>query len=56
MRRLLPLALAGGVRPLAEALISHNLPLSQGVKAYEIFDKKRGGCIKVVMRPWGEGG
>lgn len=32
-------------------LISHRMPLSEGVRAYEIFDKKLDGCTKVVLRP-----
>ena len=31
--------------------ISHRLPLSQGVEAYVMFDEKRDGCTKVVLRP-----
>lgn len=45
--------------PLVEArkwpftdIITHRLPLSQGVEAYRMFDKKLDGCIKVVLDPW----
>ena len=31
------------------SIISHKLPLSQGVQGYEIFDKKLDGCTKVVL-------
>jgi threonine dehydrogenase-like Zn-dependent dehydrogenase len=33
-------------------IITHRLPLSQGVEAYRMFDKKLDGCIKVVLDPW----
>jgi threonine dehydrogenase-like Zn-dependent dehydrogenase len=33
-------------------IITHKLPLSQGVEAYRMFDKKLDGCIKVVLDPW----
>ncbi len=32
-------------------IISHRMPLSEGVRAYEIFDQKLEGCTKVVLRP-----
>ena len=34
------------------AVISHRLPLSAGVEAYQLFDSRSAGCTKVVMRPW----
>ena len=33
------------------AIISHRLPLADGVRGYEIFDKKLENCIKVVLEP-----
>lgn len=33
-------------------IITHRLSLSEGVKGYDIFDKKLDGCIKVVLDPW----
>jgi threonine dehydrogenase-like Zn-dependent dehydrogenase len=33
------------------ALISHRLPLAEGPRGYEIFDKKLEACTKVVLRP-----
>ncbi len=30
-------------------IISHRMPLSEGVRAYEIFDQKLDGCTKVVL-------
>jgi threonine dehydrogenase-like Zn-dependent dehydrogenase len=33
------------------SMFSHRLPLEQGVEGYRIFDEKRDGCTKVVLRP-----
>lgn len=33
------------------SIISHQLPLSQGVLGYAMFDEKRDGCTKVALRP-----
>lgn len=33
-------------------IITHRLPLSKIAHAYEIFDKKEDGCVKVVLDPW----
>eukprot|EP00775_Hariotina_reticulata_P006057 gene6057-6295_t len=33
-------------------IITHRLPLTQGVEAYQMFDQKLDGCIKVVLDPW----
>lgn len=49
MKRLLPLVQEKRY-PLV-SVISHRLPLSQGVRAYEIFDKKLEGCVKIVLEP-----
>lgn len=32
-------------------IITHRLPLTEGKHAYEIFDGKADGCIKVVLKP-----
>lgn len=32
-------------------LITHQLPLAEAVKGYEIFEKKLDGVIKVVLKP-----
>lgn len=32
-------------------LVTHHLPLEQGPEAYEMFQKKTDGCIKVVLDP-----
>lgn len=32
-------------------IISHRMPLSEGVRAYQIFDQKLEGCTKVVLVP-----
>jgi len=36
----------------AEEIISHRLPLSQAPHAYQIFNDKQDGCVKVVLDPW----
>jgi len=33
------------------AVITHRLPLTEGVAGYDLFDQKRDGCIKVVLVP-----
>src|SRR6188474_551372 len=35
----------------AEKIITHHFTLNNGVKAYEIFDKKLDNCIKAVLHP-----
>ncbi len=47
--RLLP-RVRDGRYPIA-SVVSHRLPLSEGVRAYEIFDRKLDGCTKVVLQP-----
>jgi S-(hydroxymethyl)glutathione dehydrogenase/alcohol dehydrogenase len=32
-------------------IITHRLPLEKAKHAYEIFDAKKDGCIKVVLKP-----
>lgn len=32
-------------------VITHRMPLEQAADAYEIFEKKEDGCIKVVLQP-----
>jgi threonine dehydrogenase-like Zn-dependent dehydrogenase len=32
-------------------LVTHTLPLGDAPMAYEMFQKKRDGCVKVVLRP-----
>lgn len=33
-------------------IITHRLPLSEIAHAYEIFNKREDGCVKVVLDPW----
>lgn len=33
------------------AMITHRLPLAEAVRAYEIFDTKEGGAVKVLLTP-----
>ncbi|MCI3920335.1 alcohol dehydrogenase catalytic domain-containing protein [Paenibacillus sp. TRM 82003] len=42
--------LAEGKLNMAD-LVSHRLPLDDAPKAYEMFDKKRDECLKIVLRP-----
>lgn len=49
MEKLIPLVQAKQVD--ITAVISHRLPLSQGVEAYKMFDQKLDGCMKVVLVP-----
>jgi len=49
MERLLPLIRSG--RYDLGALISHRLPLSDGPRGYDLFDRKLEGCTKVVLAP-----
>jgi 2-desacetyl-2-hydroxyethyl bacteriochlorophyllide A dehydrogenase len=49
VRRLLPLIESGRLDPTM--LISHRLPLSEGRRAYELFDTRQDGCVKVTLRP-----
>jgi threonine dehydrogenase-like Zn-dependent dehydrogenase len=34
-----------------DSIITHNLPMSAGAQAYEIFDQKKEGSIKVLLTP-----
>jgi threonine dehydrogenase-like Zn-dependent dehydrogenase len=34
-----------------EALATHRLPLESAPQAYEMFQQKKDGCVKVVLRP-----
>jgi threonine dehydrogenase-like Zn-dependent dehydrogenase len=49
MQRLAPLVRDGSID--AEFVFSHRMPLSDGVRAYEVFDKKLDGCTKVLLEP-----
>lgn len=33
-------------------IITHRMSINEVAKAYEIFDKKEDGCVKVVLDPW----
>jgi len=46
---LMPLIQSGRIDPTL--LISHRLPLSDGRRAYEMFDRKEDGCVKVALAP-----
>ncbi len=49
MTQLLPL-LEARKYPLGE-ILTHTLPLSRGGEGYALFDARRDGCVKVVLRP-----
>lgn len=49
MQRLAPLVRDGRID--AEFVFSHRLPLAEGVRGYEMFDKKLDGCTKVLLQP-----
>jgi threonine dehydrogenase-like Zn-dependent dehydrogenase len=49
MERLLPWVREDSHR--LGALVSHRLPLSDGPRAYALFDAKQDGCTKVVLTP-----
>jgi threonine dehydrogenase-like Zn-dependent dehydrogenase len=34
-----------------ESLATHRLPLEEAPRAYDMFQKKADGCIKVVLQP-----
>jgi threonine dehydrogenase-like Zn-dependent dehydrogenase len=36
----------------AEGFATHRLPLDQGPEAYDMFQKKRDGVVKVLLDPW----
>ena len=38
-------------RPELAGIVTHRRPLAAGVEAYELFDAKRDGCIKLVLEP-----
>ena len=46
---LLALVRSGRIDPTA--LISHRLPLADGERAYELFEGRRDGCLKVALTP-----
>jgi threonine dehydrogenase-like Zn-dependent dehydrogenase len=44
--------LSGDDDPLGvEDLRTHRMPLAQAPQAYEMFQKKQDGCVKVVLAP-----
>ena len=49
LERMLELAESG--RYDLGRIVSHRMPLSEGDRAYEIFDQKLDGCTKVVLHP-----
>lgn len=54
MRPLLEMVQQGRIDP--SFVITHRLGLDDAPEAYDMFQKKRDRCIKVVMDPWRNGG
>jgi 2-desacetyl-2-hydroxyethyl bacteriochlorophyllide A dehydrogenase len=46
---LVPLIQAGRLHP--ERFVTHEMPLSQGAEAYQLFDARRAGALKMVLTP-----
>lgn len=46
---LIPLVQSGRLKP--ERFISHHLPLSDGAMAYDLFDRREDGALKMVLTP-----
>jgi threonine dehydrogenase-like Zn-dependent dehydrogenase len=49
MEALLPLVEGGTFTNI----VTHKLPLSEGVDAYRRFEAREEGVIKIVLDPWG---
>ena len=47
MEKLIPILMENDI-PL-ETIISHNMKLEDGKRAYEIFANKEEGCMKVIL-------
>ncbi|KAI8469404.1 MAG: chaperonin 10-like protein [Monoraphidium minutum] len=50
MEKLLPIV-QSKAWPFAD-IITHRLPLREGVEAYEMFERREEGCVKVILDPW----
>jgi len=50
MHELLP-TVRSGRWPFTD-IITHRLPLSEGVRAYEMFEAREEGVVKIVLDPW----
>lgn len=51
MKLVLPYVRSRRFAAQLKGLITHRLPLEEGVSGYELFDKKAANCIKVVLLP-----
>ena len=49
--RLIGIVERGEVR--LDDIVTHEMPLAQAPEAYRLFNEKRDGCVKVVLRPGG---
>lgn len=43
--------LVAGGKVVLEDIITHNVPLSEASKMYDIFNKREDNCVKVVLKP-----
>jgi threonine dehydrogenase-like Zn-dependent dehydrogenase len=50
--RVFDLAMKGAYT--AEDIVTHRMALDDGPRAYKMFNEKRDGCVKVVLKPWAE--
>ena len=46
-----PVLMADGDPLGVESLATHRLPLAEAPEAYQMFQEKSDGCIKVVLKP-----
>jgi threonine dehydrogenase-like Zn-dependent dehydrogenase len=53
---ILPLLIADDDPLGVDDLTTHYLPLDDAPRAYELFQRKLDGCIKVVLNPWAADG
>ena len=51
LNRIVPLVVNGTIA--IPRVFTHHMPLCDGVEAYQRFDEKRDGCIKIVLSPDG---
>lgn len=49
MLRMFDYVLQGDLDP--SVLITHDLPLDDAVRSYELFKEKKDGCVRAVFRP-----
>ncbi len=45
------MALISGGKADLRPLITHSMPLSQTVEGYDLFRQRKGGVLKIALRP-----